>query len=50
MARIVKERCPHCNKVMRNDGTQEQPKWVCNNPKCVCYEPPKDEDEGDDNE
>lgn len=45
MGRIVKERCEHCLKVMRNDGTAEQPKWVCNNPKCICYEPPKDEDE-----
>ncbi len=45
MGRIVKERCEHCLKVMRNAGTAEQPKWVCNNPKCVCYEPPKDEDE-----
>lgn len=24
---------------MRNDGTEEQPKWVCNNPKCVKYVP-----------
>lgn len=24
---------------MRNDGTNEQPIWVCNNPKCVCYVP-----------
>ena len=47
MARIVKERCPHCNKVMRNDNTEQESKWVCNNPKCVCYEPPKDEDNED---
>jgi hypothetical protein len=26
---------------MRNDGTEEQPKWVCNNPKCVKYVPPE---------
>ena len=47
MGRIVKERCEHCLKVMRNDGTTENPKWVCNNPKCVCYEPPKQEDKSD---
>ena len=41
MGRIVKERCEHCLKVIRNDGTAENPQWVCNNPKCVCYEPPK---------
>jgi hypothetical protein len=28
---------------MRNDGTEEQPKWVCNNKKCVKYVPPKEE-------
>jgi hypothetical protein len=43
MGRIVKERCPHCNKVMRNDGTTEQPKWVCNNPKCADYVPPTED-------
>jgi hypothetical protein len=25
---------------MRNDGTVDAPKWVCNNPKCVRYVPP----------
>jgi hypothetical protein len=25
---------------MRNDGTADAPKWVCNNPKCVRYVPP----------
>jgi hypothetical protein len=24
---------------MRNDGTEEQPIWVCNNKKCVKYKP-----------
>ena len=36
----VKKRCSHCLKVMRNDGTAENPKWVCNNPKCPAYVPP----------
>ena len=27
---------------MRNDGTEEQPIWVCNNPSCVKYVPPGD--------
>lgn len=35
-------RCVRCNKPMRNDGTAEQPVWVCNNPKCVRYVPPTD--------
>ncbi len=43
MARIVKERCIHCNKVMRNAGTAEAPKWVCNNPKCADYVPPTED-------
>lgn len=52
MGRIVKERCPHCNKVMRNDGTEAEPKWVCNNPKCIEYVvvPPKEEEAGGTNE
>lgn len=36
----IKKRCLRCLKVMRNDGTDEQPKWVCNNPNCVRYVPP----------
>jgi hypothetical protein len=24
---------------MRNDGTEQNPVWVCNNPKCVKYKP-----------
>lgn len=39
----IKKRCLRCLKVMRNDGTEEQPKWVCNNPKCVRYVPPQPE-------
>jgi hypothetical protein len=27
---------------MRNDGTEQNPKWVCNNQKCVKYVPPSD--------
>lgn len=29
---------------MRNDGTAEEPNWVCNNPKCICYVKPKEDD------
>jgi hypothetical protein len=36
----ITKRCNRCLKPMRNDGTDEQPKWVCNNPKCVRYVPP----------
>ena len=32
-------RCVRCNQKMRNDGTAELPKWVCNNPNCVRYTP-----------
>jgi hypothetical protein len=24
---------------MRNDGTEQNPVWACNNPKCVKYKP-----------
>lgn len=37
----IKKRCLRCLKVMRNDGTEQNPKWVCNNPSCVRYVPPK---------
>ena len=37
-------RCVRCNQKMRNDGTAESPKWVCNNPKCVRYVPPEPEE------
>jgi hypothetical protein len=30
---------------MRNDGTEQNPVWVCNNPKCVKYVPPADSNE-----
>lgn len=34
-------RCIRCNQKMRNDGTDTAPVWVCNNPNCVRYVPPK---------
>ena len=43
MGRIVKERCFKCNKVMRNDGTADSPKWVCNTPNCTEYVPPQED-------
>ena len=42
---IVSKKCNRCRKPMRNDGTDEQPKWVCNNPSCVRYVPPQPEPE-----
>lgn len=39
----VRKRCIRCLYVMRNDGTKENPKWVCNNQNCVRYVRPKDE-------
>ena len=42
---IVKVKCIRCRKACRNDGTEEQPKWVCNNPKCVRYVPPTEEEQ-----
>jgi hypothetical protein len=42
---IVKVKCIRCRKPCRNDGTEEQPIWVCNNPKCVRYVPPSDNTE-----
>ena len=47
--RIV-QRCRRCRKPMRNDGTEQEPKWVCNNPSCVCYVPPTDDGEDSDEE
>lgn len=41
----VKKRCIRCLNVMRNDGTKENPKWVCNKPTCVRYVPPKPKEE-----
>ena len=45
MAYVITKRCNRCLKVMRNDGTEQNPKWVCNNPKCVKYAPPQPEPE-----
>ena len=45
MVYVIKKRCNRCLKVMRNDGTEQNPKWVCNNPKCVKYVPPQPEPE-----
>ena len=43
------KRCIRCRKKMRNDGTADNPVWHCQNPKCVRYVPPKEEEttEGD---
>lgn len=32
--------CNRCNQPMRNDGTEDSPKWVCDNPSCRKYKPP----------
>lgn len=42
MALKIIRRCNRCLKPMRNDGTEQEPKWVCNNPSCVKYKPPKE--------
>lgn len=43
---IVSKKCIRCRKPMRNDGTEDNPKMVCNNPKCVRYVPPQQEQTG----
>jgi hypothetical protein len=48
MALHITKRCNRCLKPMRNDGTEESPKWVCNNPKCVKYKPPTDNADNED--
>ena len=35
----VTKRCIRCRKPERNDGTEENPNWVCDNPKCSRYTP-----------
>ena len=45
----ITKRCNRCLKPMRNDGTAEQPKWVCNNPKCVKYVPPTEPEQEQNN-
>jgi hypothetical protein len=47
---IVSKKCNRCRKPMRNDGTTEQPKWVCNNPKCVKYVPPTEQENDNGND
>lgn len=42
-------RCNRCGKKCRNDGTTENPVWVCDNPKCVKYKP-KEELPSEENE
>ena len=46
----IKKRCLRCLKQMRNDGTIENPKYVCNNPSCVRYVPPKKDENTNKNE
>lgn len=36
---IVSKKCNRCRRPLRNDGTEQNPKWVCNNKKCVKYVP-----------
>lgn len=50
MALVITKRCNRCRQPMRNDGTEQEPKWVCNNPKCVKYVPPSDDNETEDEE
>jgi len=38
-------RCNRCIHKMRNDGTEQAPKWVCNNKKCVKYVKPVPKEE-----
>jgi hypothetical protein len=35
---------------MRNDGTEKQPVWVCNNKKCVKYKPQPEPEQEQTNE
>jgi hypothetical protein len=39
MALSITKRCNRCRQPMRNDGTEQNPAWVCNNPQCVKYVP-----------
>ena len=48
---VITKRCNRCRKPMRNDGTEDNPIWVCNNPNCIKYVPPAEsEPEGDGDE
>ena len=42
MAYVKVIRCNRCGQPCRNDGTEGNPIWVCNNSKCVKYKPPID--------
>ena len=50
MAYVITKRCNRCLKPMRNDGTEQNPHWVCNNPKCVKYVPPTEQEQTDGND
>lgn len=45
MAYVKIIRCNRCGQPCRNDSTEENQKWVCNNSQkpCVKYRPPKTE-------
>lgn len=43
MALKISKRCNRCGHKMRNDGTAENPKWVCNYQSCIKYVPPAGE-------
>ena len=49
MAYVKVIRCNRCGYPCRNDGTEENPKWVCNNSQkpCVKYRPPKEQEPSD---
>ena len=44
MAYVKVIRCNRCGKKCRNDGTEAEPKWVCDNDKCVKYTPKTSEE------
>jgi hypothetical protein len=47
---IVSKKCNRCRKPMRNDGTEQNPHWVCTNQNCVKYVPPQPEPQEQNNE
>ena len=49
MALHITKRCNRCLKPMRNDGTEQEPKWVCNTSQkpCVKYKPPVTQEPSD---
>ena len=40
----ITKRCNRCRKPMRNDGTVQNPVWVCDNKDCVKYIPPVEDE------